>query len=511
MAESAAPLLCGIDIGTGSVRAIVFARNGDVVAIGTRPTPIVTLGPGAAEFDAEALWQATAAALIDAVAGVDQPQRIRAVAVASFGEAGAALDAAGRPVAVSHAWYDRRPDPLVDALADTYGEDTLVLTNGMRLDQSPSLGKILWLRENDRGAFDRAVHWLNTADYIAWRLSGEMATDPSLAGRTLVFDLGTENWNDAMIGDVGLPAGFFAPVAPNGHPLGPVTADAATATGLATDCLVAVGGHDHVIAALASGGMNRDWALDSIGTAEPYLRAIDNRITDRRIVDWGFDQGLLRVGRAIRFSYGGLVTASASVEWFRRVYAGDADYDALIATAAAAPPGAHGALFIPHLRLGSPPDVSAGATGAFLGLTTETDPGCLFRAVLEGIALDMRNIADHSATLAATIGMPPAQRIRMTGGGIRNDLLVEIKAAAYGRPVDVVSMPESTSLGAALLAGIAAGVYADIDDALAAANQVSRTIDPDPALAAFYDAMVRDRYVPALAALGPLRAVSPAG
>ncbi len=509
---AADPLLCGIDVGTGSVRAIVFALDGTVVAIGARPTPIVTLGPGAAEFDPDALWQAVAAAIADATAQLDDPRRVRAVAVASFGESGAALDSDGRPVAVSHAWYDTRPDPLVDALAETYGEDHLVLTNGMRLDQSPSLGKILWLREHHPDAFSRAVRWLNTADFIAWHLSGEMATDPSLAGRTLVFDLGTDNWNDSLLADLDLPTGLFAPVAPNGHPLGPVTADAATATGLAEDCLVATGGHDHVIAALASGGMNRNWALDSVGTAEPYLRAIDGRITDRRIVDWGFDQGLLRVGRALRFCYGGLVTASASVEWFRRVYAGDADYDALIAAAAAAPPGAQGALFLPHLRLGSPPDVSAGATGAFLGLTTETDPGCLFRAVLEGIALDMRHIADHSETLAATIGMPPAERIRMTGGGIRNTLLVDIKAAAYGKPVDAVTMPESTSLGAALLAGIAAGLYADIDAALASADQGARTVTPDPALLACYDAILRDRYVPALAALKSLRGVSrPAG
>ena len=500
------PLICGVDLGTSSVKAIIFALDGEVVAAGARPTRIVSVGPGAAEFDADALWQATAAAIKDAVAGLDDAQRLGAIAVASFAESGVALDAAGNPVALSHAWYDKRPAAQTAWLRQTYGAVALGLKSGMGLDPVPGLAKLLWLRDTDPDGFARMIHWLSMADFIAWHLSGEMATDPSLAVRTLAFDLANEGWNDALLADLDLTNGLLPRVAANGEPLGPVTSGAARATGLPENCLVVVGGHDHVVGGMAAGAMDRAGALDSIGTAEAYVRAIDRPITDPRVIEWGFEQGVLRIGRPIRFLTGGLITASASVEWFRREVAGGEDYEALIAAAEEVPPGANGAVFVPHLRLGSPPDVDAGAAGAFLGLTTETDRACLFRALLEGLAFDLRNIAEHSAELAATAGTPPPEHLRVIGGGARNRLLLAIKAAIYGRPLEVLVMPESTSLGAALLAGLGAGFYGDIDRAIAAVQPAARVVAPEPEWVAQYEAFYRQRYLPAVAALRVFRA-----
>ncbi len=505
-----APLICGVDLGTSSIKAVVFSLDGDVVASGSQVTPIVTLGPGAAEFDPDALWTATAAAIRAAIAGLDDGRRVRAIAVASFGESGIALDKSGRPVAMSHAWYDRRPAAQTDQLRAAYGATALGLKSGMRLDPMPGLAKIMWLRDTDPDGFGRMTHWLMASDYVAWRLSGEMATEPTITSRMMAFDLEAEDWNTALLGDLGL-ASMVAPMADNGQALGPVTGEAAGQTGLAEDCVVTTGGHDHILGALAAGAIDQRYGLDSIGTAEAYLRAIDRPVTDPRVVEWDFEQGVVRAGRTMRFMVGGLITASACVEWFRQAAGGQATYDELITDAEAAPPGAHGAVFVPHLRMGSPPDVSAMASGAFLGLTTETDRGCLFRAVLEGMAMDLLKVAEHSAVLAATVGTPAPERVRVIGGGARNRLLLELKAAAYNLPLEVMSVPEATSLGAALLAGLGAGLYPDIDTAVDAAQPEARLVMPAPALAETYEALHRTRYLPAVEVLRQWRPVGQPG
>jgi len=500
------PLVVGIDLGTGSVRALVFTPAGACVAAAGRPTPMTAVGPGAAEFDPEALWRATAEAIAEAVAAVDRPRRIRAVAAASFAESGVALDATGATVGVSQAWYDKRPARQNARLRARFGEADLALTSGMRLDPVPGLSKLLWLRDERPDAFAALRRWLNVADFVAYRLSGAIATDFSLAGRTMALDLAGGRWNDGLLEAVGLSPSLLPPLADNGAPLGPVTADAAAATGLPADCLVVVGGHDHVLGALAAGGLVPGAGLDSMGTAEALLRPIDRPVTDPRVVAWGFEQGRLNVGRPVPFVIGGLVTSSAAIEWFRRAVAGGADYDTLIAGARGAEAGCGGTVFVPHLRLGSPPDVDADAAGAFLGLSTDTEPAALFRAVLEGLAFDLRKIDEHITALAETAGGRAPERLLVAGGAARNDLLLAIKAAVYGRPLEVVEMPESTSQGAALLACLGAGLHGGLDAAVAAFRPPSRTVVPDAVLTETYDRLYRTHYRPAVDALRAWRA-----
>ncbi|MEQ8967471.1 MAG: FGGY family carbohydrate kinase [Azospirillaceae bacterium] len=509
MADSAAdaPLVVGIDLGTGSVRALVFDPTGACLATAGRPTPMVTVGPGAAEFEPEALWRATAGAIAEAVGQIDRPGRIRAVAAASFAESGICLDGAGRAIGVSQAWYDKRPAAQNAMLRARFGEPALALKSGMRLEPVPGVSKLLWLRDERRDVFDLTTRWLNVADFVAYRLSGEIATDFSLAGRMMALDLAAGTYNRDLLDALGLPVDLLPPLADNGDLLGPVTAEAAAATGLPGDCMVVVGGHDHVLGALASGALKPAAGLDSMGTAEALLRPIDRPITDERVVTWGFEQGRLSIaGLAIPFVMGGLVTSSAAIEWFRQTVAAGADYDTLIAGAREAAPGCGGTVFVPHLRFGSPPDVGADAAGAFLGLSTDTDPSTLFRAVLEGLACDLRKIDEHITALAETAGGRTPDRLMVTGGAARNDLLLAIKAAVYARPLEVIEMPESTSQGAALLACLGARLHDGLDAAIEAFRPPSRTVAPDPALVETYDRLYRTRYRPAVDALRAWRA-----
>lgn len=475
------PLLAGLDVGTTNIKALIFTPDGQVVAQASRPTPTQTPQPGWAHYDPEALWQTTAAALREAAASVEAG-RIVSVAAASMGEAAVPLDAQSRPLYPAIAWFDPRTLPQAEWLDHVIGKDRLFAITGLSLQPIFGLCKLLWLKQNEPDVFARAVRWLNIADYIAFRLSGEQATDLSLASRTLALDLAARRWSDAILGEVGIAPGLFAPLVVGGTPVGRVTPEAARDTGLPTSAQVCAGGHDHVCGALAAGVIRPGVALNSLGTAETLFVSLERPLTDPQLGRQGYTQGA-HVVPGLYYVFGSCYTAGGSIEWFKSRLAEGADYAALIAEAEAVPPGSGGVCFLPHLQLASSPYDDPGARGAFLGLGLDTTRGALFRAVLEGIACDSRQMVE---ALLRYDGVPPVETIYAIGGLTRNPLLMRIKAAVLNRAFDQTEVSEAASLGAAILGGLGAGVYADVPAALAAQARETRRLEPDPELTARY-------------------------
>ena len=192
-------------------------------------------------------------------------------------------------------------------------------------------------------------------------------------------------------------------------------------------------------------------------------------------------------------------TAAASVEWFRELH-GRTDHAALIAEAEAAD-GAEQVLFLPHLRLGSPPFPDPVARGAFLGLSSTTSRGALFRAVLEGIALDGGNMLK---TILRHLGSAPPERVLVIGGSTQNRLLMRLKASVFGLPLAVVDLPDATCLGAALIGGLAAGLFRDLDEARAGLRLTAHSVEPDPVWTDGHREQRQATYAAAYAALRPL-------
>ncbi|MEZ5668499.1 MAG: FGGY family carbohydrate kinase [Alphaproteobacteria bacterium] len=514
MSAPSAPLLVGLDAGTTRVRALVFdAETCRPVAEGSQPTPMDYPHPGWAGYETEALWRAAAAAIRQALAGVDDPRRIVGIGTSSVGETGIGLDAAGEPTAPAIAWFDKRSHAECEDLRARHGDDALTLRTGMRLDPIAGLPKMLWFKRNHPDAFARTAHWLTVADYLNYRLSGVVATDYSLASRTLALDMRSLAWADDLIDDAGIPRHLFQQVLPSGARLGPLTPEAAAATGLPAHCVSAVAGHDHPLGALAVGVFTPGTLIDSLGTSEACLFAIDRPIDEPAIFAQGFEQEVFVVDRPMYLALGGLYTCGAAVEWFRKNLAGGADFDTLNAGAATVPPGSLGVTFLPHLRLGTPPNLDNRSRGAFIGLSTDATPAVFYRALLEGVAFDLKNLADAMGAIprilageaAGAGGITDAiRRIRIIGGGSKNELLLRIKATVYDRTLDVVEVPEAVSLGAALFAGMAAGVYAGLDAALAAVPQTVHRIEPVPEWRDLYRQRFREVWQPAVKALQPL-------
>lgn len=492
-------LLVGVDLGTTNIKAIVFEPNGAIVAAASVPTPTIYPRPTWAYHDPTDFWRKAAQAIRAAVSQVEQPERIVSIAATSTGETGFPIDAAGEATYESIAWFDGRTKAEAQWLDEQIGADRLFAITGLSLQPIFSLCKILWLRKHAPDAFARTVRWLNAADFIAFRLCGVAATDRSLASRMLMLHLHELRWADELLAEVGVSPELLAPLLPSGSPLASITPQAAALTGLPLTTLVSVGGHDHVCGALAVGVTERGNMLNSMGTAEAVFLPLDKPMTDPQTGRQGYTQGAHTAGGY--YVFGGSYTSGACLDWFRTSFGGQADHATLTAEAEQAPAGSLGVTFCPFLRLANPPYNDPKARGAFVGLSTDAGRGALFRAVLEGIALDTRNGLEP---LLAHTGTGKLSEIYAIGGGTRNRLLMQIKASVLNQPIHVMRVEESTALGAALLGGLGAGVYGDVADIIASVHHEETLVEPIPADVAYYEEAFQTIYkqlYPALAAL----------
>jgi xylulokinase len=471
--EESSPVLIGIDIGTGSVRALAFDARGRRVAAAARPTPFTIRDTGG-EFDPDVIF-ATALSALKEVGITLAGRPVAGIAAASVGESCVILDEQGRSLAPSIVWHDRRTQAEGFAIEKAIGRDRIFEIIGHSVEPIYTLAKLLWMQKHWPEAFAKARCVLMMADWIAFRLSGEAATDPMLASRTLYFDIRHRCWSEELLGLAGLSTDFPAPLAASGTALGQVRPQVLAETGLAGSPVVAVGGHDHIVGALATGMSEAGSVINSIGTAEALLLATDRPLDDPELLRRGYVQGAIETDRRLTYIAGGLFSGGA-FEWMRSI-AGSPPQDTLIEEASRAPVGSGGVVFLPYLANSPAPDPDVFGRGAFLGLTQMATPAVLYRAVLEGVALQARLMLDGMTGLR---GVGGAEQIRLIGGASRNGLFLEIKANVFARPITVVEEAEATTLGAALMAGVAAGFFPTFDAAWRGVERKEYSVEPEP-------------------------------
>jgi xylulokinase len=463
-------ILIGVDVGTTSVRAIAFDARGRKIAASSRRTPVNSSG----EYDPDVIFAVAQAVLAD-VAKALSGRPVAGIAVASIGESCVLLDNGGRAVAPSIIWHDRRTVAAARAIEEALGRERIFQITGHAVEPIFTLAKLIWMREHWSSAVAKARRVLMMADWIAFRLAGEAATDPMLASRTLYFDIRRWCWSEELLSLAGFDTDFPAPLAASGTPLGRVRKGILAETGLAGSPVVAVGGHDHVLGAVATGLSAPGMLIDSVGTAEGFYFATTAPLDDPETIRHGYVQGAIEIDRRMSYVGGSIFSSGGAIEWLRSVI-GNTPQATLIAGAAAVPVGSGGVVFLPHLANSPPPAPDEHSRGAFLGLTAAVTPPMLYRAVLEGLAMQSRMLLDG---LTALSGVGPAEAIRLIGGVSRNRLFLSIKANVFAQPIVVVEEPEATALGAALLGGVAAGIYPTMDAAIGGLDRKTSVVEPD--------------------------------
>ena len=357
------------------------------------------------------------------------------------------LDGSGRPIRPAILWNDQRTGEECREIEERVGLERLIERTGNRALTGFTAPKLLWLRRHEPDAYARIARVLLPKDYVRLRLTGEWAIDASDASGTLLLDVERRAWSEEVLDALELPAAWLPPVLES-----PATAGAVL-DGALRGTPVAAGAGDQPAAAIGV-GVDRPGALSVVlGTSGVVLAALPGYAHDPAARVHAFCHAVPGTWQAM----GVMLSAAGSLEWFHERLAPDASFDSLVAEAEAWEPGAEGLLFLPYLAGERTPHADPDARGAFVGLQLRHDRGALVRAVLEGVAFGLRDSLD----LIRALGVEHA-RGRASGGGARSRLWLRIVASALGLPLELTESEEGSAFGAALLGGVAAGVFPDV-------------------------------------------------
>ena len=465
----------GLDIGTSGVKAILVAPSGDVEAAATTPLTLSTPQPGWAEQDPDAWWDATTRSIREVLAGKPNAS-ISSVGISGQMHSSVFLDRAGAVVRPALLWCDgRTTDECAEITRQADGEETLRDWVRNPALEGFTLPKVLWLRTHEPEAYARVAAVLLAKDFIRYRLTGVLATEPSDASGTLMFDPARLRWSEEVLQATGVSRTLLPDVGGSSEVLGHVTADAARHTGLAEGTPVVGGGADNACGAAGVGVIMPGDAVASWGTSGTVLAP-----TDQPIVDPGLRaHTFCHVVPGIWYVMGVVLSAGGAFAWYRdqlaRELASLPNADAMLdAEAASVAPGADGVTFLPYLQGERTPHRDASARGAFLGLSLAHTRAHLTRAVVEGIAFALRD----SISILHELGLSPNELL-LTGGGAKSAFIRRLQADVYGLPVSTVNREEGPAYGAALLAAVGVGAFPDLRAAAAATLTRAPSEPPD--------------------------------
>ncbi len=475
--------LIGLDVGTTNLKVIVYDVEQKAQSVYSCPTRTHYPRPGWAEYYAEELWTDMAALLRQAVRQLPEAAAVKGVSVASMGEAGLLVDAQGRALSPMIAWFDTRAKAQSHWWREQVGQVEVYAVTGHPIHPSFGVNKLMWLREHEAEAYAGAAYWLSAEDWFLHKLSGVAATDYSVASRTMVFDVAAHQWSAALLERAGLRPELMPPAYCGGTAIGQVTKEAAQETGLAQGTAVVTGGHDHICASFAVGAFKPGALMDSTGTSESLILTIPKVLTSAEMCRQNFAQEC----HVVANRYGGLAGFPVSgylVEWVNRLLEhGDIAPDFGLAEAAAVPSGSEGLLFLPHLRGSGSPSFDPSCRGALIGLTADHGRGHLLRAAIEGACYELKS---NILALESAVGCQ-VEKVYAVGKVTQSDLWLQIKADVSGKELIVPKVREAAGLGAALLAGLGAGLFRSPGEAIASLAAGYSETKPEPEQVLFYE------------------------
>jgi xylulokinase len=442
--------LVGVDVGTTGVKALTIDETGTVLRQVEESYPLSIPQAGWSEQEPEDWWSATQRAL----ATLD-------VGPASIGLSGqmhglVVLDDANRVLRPAILWNDQRTAAECAEIEERVGLERLIALTGNRALTGFTAPKLLWLRRHEPETFARIAHVLLPKDYVRLKLGGEHTTDVADASGTLLFDVAQRRWSDEVCAALEIPREWLPRVYESPEIAG-AGDQAAAALGVG---VVEPGGALSVV--LGTSGVVfaplESFAADSLARAHVFCHAVPDT--------W--------------HAMGVMLSAAGSFRWLRDIVG--AEYGVLDQEAARVPPGAEGVLFAPYLAGERTPHADPNIRAAFVGLSLGHGRGTLARSVLEGVAYGLRD----SLELLHELGARPAVG-RASGGGAASDLWLRIVASVLGLPLERTESEEGSAFGAALLAGVHAGVFADAAEAVARCVRVRDRIEPDPGWSAAYE------------------------
>jgi xylulokinase len=474
--------MLGIDVSTTATKALLIDERGDVLAVAAEEYGFDTPHPLWSEQD-PALWWHGAVKSIRAVLAQTQVDSAAVVGIGLTGQMHGLvlLDEQGQVLRPSILWNDQRTAAECDDIRKRLGKERLIQLTGNDALTGFTAPKILWVRNHEPEVYTRTRHILLPKDYVRFMLTGEYAMDKADGAGTLLLDLHTRNWSNEVVNALEIPPDWLPPTYEGPQITGHISAAAAEATGLRAGTPVMAGGGDQAAQATGVGAVAEGIVALTLGTSGVVFASVNKPFFEPQ-------------GRLHAFCHtipgrwhlmGVMLSAAGSLRWYRDTLAPGAAYEDLLAPASDIPPGSEGLIFLPYLSGERTPHPDPLARGAFVGLTVRHTRPHLTRAVLEGVGFGLRD----SFELMKGLGLGAIRQVRVSGGGARSPLWRQILADLLDSELVTVNTTEGAAYGAALLAGVGAGIWPDVDAACTQVIRVTGNTTPQAKTAEHYEAV----------------------
>jgi len=481
------------DLGTSGNKATLYDSRGKLRTFQVCSYPTYYPFANAVEQDPNAWWAAVCESTRQVLAaGGVPPESILGVTFSGQMMGCVLVDSCGESLRNAIIWADSRAGVEEEFLRSILPPREFYQITGHRPAAFYSLAKLLWVRENEPEIFAKAYKMLNAKDFIIQKLTGLFVTDYSDASGTNMLDIRKKGWSAAILEKTGLSSDLLPELHSSMDIVGQVTEHAAQLTGLPPGTPVVMGGGDGSCAAVGAGVAAEGSAYVVIGSSSWIANASRQPVYNNDMLTFNW----VALDPSYYTPCGTMQAAGYSIQWLRdtlcaidEAEAGARQvnvYDVINEKIAASPPGANGILYLPYLLGERSPRWNAQAKGCFLNLTISTTRGDLLRAVLEGVAFNLKVILDLISE------NQPIEKITAIGGGAKNGLWLQIMADIWRKPVEALAyVEEATSLGAAVCAGTALGIFSGMD-AARQFNPVERTYYPNLGNGGIYDMLYQE-------------------
>lgn len=479
------PLLLGVDVGSSDCKAMLVAPDGEIVASASQPYPTVYPRLGWAEQNPSDWYGAACAAIRACLKTADAaPERIRALAIDGPAHNVALLDAHGDVIRPTLHWSDLRSAPQSERLEAAMGERIFALTFS-RVNPSWTLTQLLWLREHEPEHWSRLRHILVTKDYVRYRFTGEYLTDPYDAVGTQMYAVQAESWSAELCDLLDLDRKHLPRVCAPTEIAGALLPDAAADTGLLSGTPVLVGSGDSVIEAFGIGAVEAGDCIVKLGTAANVNIVCATPLPSKQSITYP------HVMPAKWFTITATNSGASTMRWFRDTFCrleveqarqqGISVYTLIDQLVEGAPPGADGLMFHPYLMGERSPYWNPHLRGDFVGISARHNAHHFARAILEGVAYSIYDCFQVMREL-----QQPIRHVSLIGGGAKSKIWREVICNVLGIPLRKPKV-EDAAFGSALLAGIGAGVFESLTDAVQSCVHHDETLEPDAAQHALYE------------------------
>jgi xylulokinase len=483
----------GIDVGTTGTKALLVDTLGRVVARAVKEYPLHTPRPGWAEQEPADWWRGTVESIREVMAASGaRPEEVRGLGLSGQQHGSVFLDKDHQVLREALLWCDQRTAAQCAWIHDTIGFDKVIeetLNPVLTGFQAP---KILWLRDNEPQLYQRLRMILLPKDYVRFRLSGQFATEVSDAAGTSLLNVGKRQWSEVMLSGLGLTTDMLPKVYESPVASAVICETAAAETGLRAGTPIAGGGGDNACSAVGNGVIEEGIVAVSVGTSGTVFAPMREPKMDPRLRVHTFCHAVPGQWHAM----GVMLAAGGSLRWFRDTLAGEEKaeaasrgldpYEVITAKAATAPIGSEGLIFLPYLTGERTPHADPNARGVFMGLGLRHTKAHLARAVMEGVSYGLRDSLEILREMKL-----PLNEVRNTGGGSRSAFWRQMLSDVFRTPLLGMAIDEGAAFGAALLGGVAGGVWPDVPSACAATVRTKEPVKPHQEASAIYQQYYR--------------------